>query len=66
MRVLLLSESDYALATRKVAEELHCASVDCYLLASWEKKNHCQHYARARVRKRRLEANRLKRMISHA
>jgi hypothetical protein len=63
MKVLLLSDSDFELAKRKVTQELSCASNAWLLMQYWEKTHSCKWHARALLRKRRIEATRLSRIL---
>jgi hypothetical protein len=64
MKVLLLSDSDYELVKSKVSQELSCASTNWLIMRAWEKRHACKWFSRAFVRKRRIEAKRLERILS--
>lgn len=64
MKVLLLSERDFALVQSKVNRELHCASLEVLLCKAWEKRHNAHWIGRVHLRKRAIEAARLKRIIS--
>lgn len=66
MKVVLLTEEEFALAQRRVSQELHCAEVDVFLMQAWERYHRAKWFTRARLRKRRLEATRLKRALDRA
>lgn len=64
MKVLLLSERDFALVKKKVEQEKHCASVSLMLMRAWEKQFHARWHARSLIRLRAFQASQLLRILS--
>lgn len=64
MKVLLLSEAEYKLALAKVEHELHCAQLNLQLMRAWEREHKLQWHSHKWLRKRSIEAHRLKRILS--
>jgi hypothetical protein len=63
MKIIVLDDATWALVTKKLKEELHCASVQASLLRAWEKRNGSRWMNAAWIRKRHIEAIRLCRRI---
>lgn len=64
MKVLLLSDRDYQLCLQKVEAELRCTRLNSELMRGWEKAHGCRWHAHKWIRKRSIEAHRLKRILS--
>lgn len=64
MKVLVLSDRDYELCRRKVAQEMQCARVAVMLMRAWEKAHGCRWMTHKWLRKRAIEAHRLSRILS--
>jgi hypothetical protein len=64
MKILMVSDKDWALVKRKVEEELHCAGVDVMLARAFRREKGVGWYGEKWNRKRHIEALRLKRIIS--
>jgi hypothetical protein len=67
MKVLLLSDAQYELAKRKVAQLVNCTDTNVQLMRGWKRRNPGSAYlGEALVRKDHIEAIRLARILEQS
>jgi hypothetical protein len=64
MKVLLLTDAQYELAKRKVAQLVHCTDTNAELMRGWKQRNPgCKYLGEALIRRAHIEAIRLHRIL---
>jgi hypothetical protein len=64
MKVLILNDHTWALAQKKIKQELHCAQTEASVCRSVRKRENRRHWNEVWIRKRHIEALRLAKLLN--